>query len=53
MFAPTGRREVAEEVVKAALTTLVTGLIAWGIDELKERAKRRREEEARARDGER
>ena len=40
-YAPSGRREVAEEVVKAGLIALVTGLLNWGLEQLKERAKAR------------
>ncbi len=37
-----GRKEVGEAVLIAGLTALVTGLVSWGIEKLKQRKKRRR-----------
>jgi len=34
---PTGRKEVGEAVLIAALCTFVTGLVTWGFEESKRR----------------
>lgn len=40
-----GRKEVAEAVVIAALSTLVTGLLTWAIDAIKEFTSKSKENE--------
>ena len=40
---PAGRKEVGEEVLKAALIALATGFINWGLERLKERAKEKKQ----------
>lgn len=40
-FEPHGRKEIAEAVLVAALVAVTEGLIAWGLEALRERAERR------------
>jgi len=42
MSEPQGKKEVIEQVVAAALISVVTGLITWGIDALKEAIKKKK-----------